>query len=204
MSVKHTLLALLDQTPAHGYQLHGLLSEALGEPWSINTGQIYSTLSRLEQQGLVLRSDVGADETDRTVYELTEVGRQELTRWFLQPVSRADRLRDAFYAKLVLSCLSDTASPPEVLQSQRRQLMGELQDLTQLRRRADSEGRLAPLLLLESGIGHLEADLRWLDLCERRLEELQELPRPEFVRRPRGRPPKEGAKPSRGHRRDER
>ncbi len=191
MSVKHSLLALLDRRPGHGYQLHGLLAETLGEPWTVNTGQIYSTLSRLQREGLVHKSrETAESEGDRTVYSLTGSGREELVQWFLEPISRADRLKDSFYAKLVLSCLSEAASPADVLQSQRRQLMSELQDLTQLRRRADAEQKLTSLLLLESGIMHLEADLRWMDLCENRLEELLHLPPPKYVPRPRGRPPK--------------
>ncbi len=191
MSVKHAVLALLHQSPGYGYQLHGLLAETLGEPWSINTGQVYGTLSRLERDGLVLTSykNTGGDD-DRTVYTLTENGKEELFRWFQEPISRADRLKDSFYAKLVLSCLSEAASPADVLQSQRKQLMTELQDLTQLRRRADAEQKLTSLLLLESGIMHLEADLHWMDLCENRLEELLHLPPPKYVPRPRGRPPK--------------
>jgi hypothetical protein len=55
VSVKHSLLALLNYTPTYGYQLHGLMEAALGDPWAINIGQIYSTLSRLERGGLVVR-----------------------------------------------------------------------------------------------------------------------------------------------------
>ena len=191
MSFKHTLLALLDHAPGHGYQLHGLIAEALGEHWTVNTGQIYSTLSRLEREGLVdRRQEVADGDEDRTVYELTEPGRMQLVGWFRQPVSREDRLRDAFYAKLVLSRVSGSVSSAEVLQTQRKQLLTELHELTKLRRRSDAKSELPWLLLLESGIMHLEADLRWLDLCEERLDELNRMPPLRYIQRPRVRPPK--------------
>jgi len=79
VSVKHSLLALLNYTPTYGYQLHGLMEAALGDPWAINIGQIYSTLSRLERGGLVVRQlENDEEETDRTIYELTKDGRSEL------------------------------------------------------------------------------------------------------------------------------
>jgi DNA-binding PadR family transcriptional regulator len=191
MSVPHALLALLKQAPNHGYQLHGLLTEELGNYWTVNTGQIYSTLSRLERDGFIgEREDAARADDDRTVYELTGTGKEELNRWLREPVSRDVRLRDGFYAKFVLSRLSPEVSLEEVLQAQRRQLLRELHELTQLRRRAESENQLPQLLLLESAIMHLEADLRWLDLCEARLEDLGDLPPSQYEGRPRGRPPK--------------
>lgn len=192
MTIKHALLALLDHDPAYGYQLHGLMEVALGDPWSINIGQIYSTLSRLERDGLVERQpEAEVETTDRTVYEITGQGRSELAQWFREPLSRDHRLRDAVYAKLVLSRLSGTVTPEEVLQIQRRKLLGEMHELTRMRSEAAPEAGLHWILLLESAIMHLEADLRWLDLCDSRLAELNDEPTLRYETRPRGRPPKE-------------
>ena len=192
MSVKHTLLALLNHEPTYGYQLHGLMETALGGPWLVNVGQIYSTLSRLERDGLIVRKAQAVNgETDRTIYKLTRTGSKELERWFREPLSRDERLRDDVYAKLVLSALSGPVPPLEVLQVQRRQLLNELHELTKTRSDTDPIKDLAWILLLESAIMHLEADLRWLDMCEIRLGELREMPPPKHVSRSRGRPPKQ-------------
>ena len=191
MSVRHVMLALLDHTPAYGYQLHGLMESTLGDPWAINIGQIYSTLSRLEREGLVRRRRKAEAETgDRTVYEITGEGKTELAQWLREPLSREYRLRDTIYAKLVLSNLSGSVSPEEVLQAQRRQLLSEMHELTRMRSDADPQSELLWILLLESAIMHLEADLRWLDMCEARLEDLDAVPPPRYKGRPRGRPPK--------------
>jgi len=193
MIVKHALLALLDYTSTYGYELHGLMEAALGDHWAINTGQIYSTLSRLERDGLVVRQVASVGESaERIPYDLTQDGRAELERWYNEPVPRDYRLRDAFYAKLMLSLFSGPVPPADVLQTQRRELLGEMHELTRLRTEADPASELPWLLLLEGAIMHLEADLRWVDMCEARLDELGQMPPPRPVSRPRGRPPKRG------------
>jgi len=193
MTVKHTLLALLNHTPTHGYELRGLMEATLGDHWVINTGQIYSTLSRLERDGLVVRQPASVDEAaERTVYDLTQDGRAELERWYREPLPRTYRLRDAFHAKLMLSFFSGPVPPAGVLQIQRGELLSEMHELTRLRAEADPASELPWLLLLERAIMHLEADLRWLDVCEARLDELRRMPPPRHVSRPRGRPPKRG------------
>lgn len=196
MTIKHALLAFLDRDPIYGYKLHGLMEEALGNSWSVNTGQIYSTLSRLERDGLVERqsSKSSLEDSDRIVYEITMQGKNELLRWFRDPLSREDRLRDTMYTKFVLSSLSGSAELGEILQIQRRKLLSEMHDLTRMRSEADPKTELHWLLLLESAIMHLEADLRWLDICESRLEELNNEPILQYEARPRGRPPKEERK----------
>jgi DNA-binding PadR family transcriptional regulator len=172
--------------------LHGLLAGALGEHWVVNTGQIYSTLARLERDGLISRLRTTSSDGPRsTVYKLTQDGRLELVQWFLNPISRENRLRDELHAKLILGSLSEAASPANILQVQRKQLLIELHGLIKRRRQANVQGGLPLALLVESGIMHLEADLRWLDLCESRLEDLMQVPPPIYRQRPRGRPRKQ-------------
>lgn len=191
MSVKYALLALLDFTPSYGLQLHSLMGETLGDSWFINVGQVYSTLSRLERDEFVKRlPDSELGDEDRTMYTITPEGKLELDEWLREPLSREYRLRDVVFAKLILSHMSRSVSPEEVLQAQRRQLLKETHELTQLRVEADSTENISWVLLLESAIMHLEADMRWLDLCEHRLTELEKMPPPVFRSRPRGRPPK--------------
>ncbi len=191
MIVKYALLALLDYIPTYGYELHGLMEATLGDHWAINTGQVYSTLSRLERDGLIVRQIASGDEVaERTPYDLTQDGRAELEHWYREPLSRNHRLRDAFYAKLMLSLFFGPVPPDEVLQTQRRELLSEMHELTRMRAEADPASELPWLLLLESAIMHLEADLRWLDMCEARLDELRQVPPPRPVSRPRGRPPR--------------
>jgi hypothetical protein len=79
VSVRHSLLALLSAGPMHGYGLKTEFEAATGDVWPLNVGQVYTTLGRLERDGLVT---AGTDADGQKVYEITGAGRDELGRWF--------------------------------------------------------------------------------------------------------------------------
>jgi hypothetical protein len=103
-----------------------------------------------------------------------------------------DHQRDEFFVKLMLSVATGQAPPRRVIQAQRARLFQDLHSLTAQRSRSDPKGDLAQILLFDKAIMHLEADLRWLDMIEARLDEVSSQPRPEPEARPRGRPRKQG------------
>ncbi len=189
MSVKNTLLALLFQRPMHGYELGKQLPLVVNAEWDVKPGQIASTLARLKEANLV-DYDIEAidDAPDRKIYTLTPAGLEELTKWYLTPEVREYRLGDAFYIKLVLSLVGGPVSPEQVLISQRRELYHQLHHVTELRRQADPITQLPWVLLLDSTIMHLEADLRWIEMCEARLPDLKRYNPPEPEAKTRGRP----------------
>ena len=59
MSVRHALLALLSEGPKYGLQLRQEFEARTGEVWPLNVGQVYTTLQRLERDGLVESDDAG-------------------------------------------------------------------------------------------------------------------------------------------------
>jgi len=77
-----------------------------------------------------------------------------------------------------------------VLVAQRRELYQQLHQVTELRRRADPHTELPWVLLLESATMHLEADLRWIEMCQARLPDLKSYSPPRPEPKPRGRPRK--------------
>ncbi len=191
MSVRNTLLALLYQRPMHGYELGRQLSLAVNAEWEVKPGQIASTLNRLNQAGLVeYEVREVEDAPDRKVYRLTEAGLAELSAWYLMPEVREYKLGDAFYLKLVLSLSGGPVAPEHVLAAQRRELYQQLHQITEVRRQADPARELPWILLLESATMHLEADLRWIEMCEARLHELKRYSPPRPEPKPRGRPRK--------------
>jgi DNA-binding PadR family transcriptional regulator len=189
MSVKHSLLALLYQHPMHGYELGKQLNLAVNADWDVKPGQIASTLVRLHESGLVAYEVVEtSDAPDRKVYAITEAGIEELRTWYLTPEVREYRLGDTFYIKLVLSLIASPVSSEQVLMVQRRELYQQLHQVTELRRKADSRTQLPWTLLLDSAIMHLEADLRWIEMCEARLPDLKHYTPPKPEPKTRGRP----------------
>jgi DNA-binding PadR family transcriptional regulator len=132
----------------------------------LNAGQIYSTLARLERDGLVAGQSVAGGSRRKRVYELTEGGRDALARWIETPVP-GTRLKDEFFMKFVVVASAALADPQTLIDAQRREYLQSLRDLDALLV-ANGKG-LAAELLVEGAVLHLKADLEWLDLIEHRL-----------------------------------
>ncbi|MBI2333349.1 MAG: PadR family transcriptional regulator [Chloroflexi bacterium] len=192
MSVRNAILGLLAQKSRHGYELHSAFSMVVGgAAWDVKPAQIYTTLERLEESGLVeTKSDLGEGrEPDRRIYAITNNGREVLKDWFNDGVP-TEHQRDEFYVKLMIGLVSREADPARIIQTQRARLFQELHDATTQRDKYDPHVELAQILLVDKAIMHLEADLRWLDMIEMRLETIKDQPIPEPEIRKRGRPKK--------------
>ena len=173
MSVRQALLALLEEGPMYGYQLRSEFERRTGATWPLNVGQVYTTLTRLERDGLVTQvtPQSGADSEGHVVYEVTTAGRDEVATWFTTPVGRSTPPRDELAIKLALAVTVPGVDVGTVIQQQRSATMTALQDYTRLKRdRVDAmPGDLAWGLVLDSLIFTAEAEVRWLDHCEARL-----------------------------------
>jgi DNA-binding PadR family transcriptional regulator len=192
LSVRNAILGLLAQKPRHGYELHAAFSAVVGEEtWDVKPAQVYTTLERLEESGLVqTKSDLGEGrEPDRRIYAITQDGRDALKGWFDEGVP-TEHQRDEFFVKLMIGLVSGEADPARIIQTQRSRLYQELHDATTHRDTYDPQMEMAQILLIDKTIMHLEADLRWLDMIEMRLEAIKGQPFPEPEIRRRGRPKK--------------
>ena len=169
MSVRQALLTLLEEGPAYGYQLRADFETRTGGTWPLNIGQVYTTLSRLERDGLVTGRD--ADAEGHVVYEITGDGRAEVAQWFSAPVSRTSPPRDELAIKLALAVTVPGVDVGQVIQRQRTATVGALQDYTRLKRSGHQTGdvELAWSLVLDNMIFAAEAEGRWLDHCEARV-----------------------------------
>ncbi|TCN38389.1 DNA-binding PadR family transcriptional regulator [Kribbella orskensis] len=160
-------LALLADEGRHGYEIKQALEQEFGELLpALNAGQIYSTLSRLERDGLVVGQSVAGDGRRKRVYELTESGRAALAGWIETPIP-GTRLKDEFFMKLVILASAGLAEPSTLIAAQRREYLQSLRDLDGVL--TANGNRPAAELLVEGAVLHLKADLEWLDLIEQRL-----------------------------------
>ena len=167
MSVRQGLMALLAQEPMYGARLRAEFEARTGGTWPLNVGQVYTTLSRLERDGLVVAS--GGDDEGRIEYSLTHSGRAEISQWWLTPVRREASPRDELVIKLALAVTLSGVDVPAVVQAQRTATLKHLRDLTRLKARAEepADGRdLAWSLVLENHLFAAEAEARWLDHIE--------------------------------------
>lgn len=170
MSVRQSLLAILDQGPCYGYQLRSEFDRRTGSTWPLNVGQIYNTLERLERDGLVGKGEV--DEQGHVYYEITDAGRAEVRSWLDSPVARSAGTRDELAIKLAVAATLPGVDVSAVIHNQRRASLAQLQELNRAEYAgADPDGpeELAWSLVVDSMIFAAEAEVRWLDHTEQRL-----------------------------------
>ena len=166
MAIREGLLALLADGSRHGYQLKTDFEGATGGTWPLNVGQVYTTLDRLQRDGLVAVED----DDGQKQYSLTAAGREELGGWWEAVPSDAPPPRDELLLKVLLAVEQGRDHAVDVITRHRTALTRLLQQ----RRRAtrapgSSDGSLAAALVADALAVRAEADLRWLDLCEARI-----------------------------------
>lgn len=192
MTVKHGILGLLALQPRYGYELRAAFLAVVGgeKNWDLKPAQIYSTLSRLEEAGLVKAPGKGKkSDLEKKVFAITKSGRRELERWFgktsrptINGMRRISRWSSAWPRGWSIL--------RKIFAGERAMLYRELHQATAQRQAADPNCELSLILLLDKTVMHLEADLRWLDMLEARLDEIKHQPVREPDLRPRGRPKK--------------
>jgi DNA-binding PadR family transcriptional regulator len=163
---QEVVLAMLAKEPSHGYELRARLRAALGPVGEdLNAGQIYVTLTRLEKAGLVTgTAEHGQTRPDRRVYELTPAGQQRVAAWLAEVNWPRPDLTE-FHLKLIAAFAGRLADPLAIVDAQRRELLRRLRDV---QRAALTEPDTSDAALLLEGITlRLQADLRWLEACER-------------------------------------
>lgn len=169
MTIRNSVLAILARRPAHGYALKSEFEESTANTWPLNVGQVYTTLARLERDGLV--EPAGEGERSRQLWRLTPRGRRTLTRWYRTPVADEPPNRDELALKVLLAVAAESIDVGKIIDAQRVATMKRLQEYTRCKRKADPETELAWVLMLDSLILKLQAEAKWLDHCEATLRE---------------------------------
>ena len=167
MPLHHAVLALLDDKPAHGYELKGSFEQAVGEQWGgLNIGHLYQILDRLSRDGLIeSERQPQPIKPDRVVHRLTAAGRQELDHWLSSPSARTRGYRDDFFLKVMAAAQSgDPGTLAGVLRRQRAHLLKELRSLADAR--ALSTPSAVVSVLITAAELHVRADLGVVDAAE--------------------------------------
>ena len=166
MSLKHSILAVLSIGDCHGYQIRQEIESRTGETWDINIGQVYSTLDRLQRDNLVIAGK--ANSEGQISYSITDLGKEEAIHWLTKPIEQSAQSRNELAIKLALAVTLPGIDTTTILQAQKISTLQNLQLLTTSKMTSDvQEGKdVAWLLILDSQIFALEAELRWLDHVE--------------------------------------
>ena len=174
MAIGEALLALLISGPRHGYDLKRTHDEWFSGLRPLAFGQVYSTLSRLQRDGLVqvAHTETG-DGPERVVYELTEVGRQRVNEWLSEPVDPVGAHAEELIRK-TLAAHRLNADPAGLMARQRTVHLRQIRALEPAAPSGGTGGasgtaELAPTLLVDHARLHLDADLRWLEIAAERI-----------------------------------
>lgn len=167
MSIQHALLGLLSTGPKYGHQLRVEFEERTGDVWPLNVGQVYTTLQRLERDGLV-HSDGDLDGPRKT-YRLTKEGEHELDQWLHTPPDLTAPPRDELVIKVLVALQIPGVDVREILQSHRRHVLELMQQWTRLKE--DEAGSdVAIALVTDAELFRLDSVVRWLDSADGRIK----------------------------------
>lgn len=168
MTVRQSLLAILDQGPCYGYQLRTEFARRTGSAWPLNVGQIYNTLDRLERDGLVAKGE--PDAQGHVFYAITDAGSREVDGWLASPAG-GGQARDDLAIKIALAATLPGADAEGLIDRQRDQCAAQLEALRrQPRPISETEPEaLARAIVTDARIARLEGELRWLELTAARL-----------------------------------
>jgi DNA-binding PadR family transcriptional regulator len=169
VSVRYALLALLSEGPKYGLQLRQEFEAGTGEAWPLNVGQVYTTLQRLERDGLV-ESDAAEAEGPQKDFRITPAGGHELTRWLRTPPEAASPPRDELVIKVLVALRVPGVDVHEVVQIHRRHLVELMQQYTNVKAEAP-EHDVGLALVADAELFRLEGVVRWLDAADARLRQ---------------------------------
>jgi DNA-binding PadR family transcriptional regulator len=169
MSVPHALLALLSEGPKFGLRLQSEFESRTGEVWPLNVGQVYTTLQRLERDGLV-ESDDGEAARSQKRFRITPAGDRELADWLRTPPDLVPPPRDELVIKVLVALQVPGANVQEILQVHRRHVIEVMQRYTRVKAAAGADD-VALALVADAELFRLEAIVRWLDAADVRLKQ---------------------------------
>jgi DNA-binding PadR family transcriptional regulator len=167
MSVRHALLGLLSEGSKYGNQLREEFEARTGEVWPLNVGQVYTTLARLERDGLA-ESDDSEQDSQHKRYRITSAGQEELARWLSTPPDLTAPPRDEMVIKVLVAMRLPGVDVRDVIQVHRRYLVELMQQWTRLKEdEADYDLGLA--LAVDAELYRLDAVAKWLDAADARI-----------------------------------
>ncbi len=169
MSVRHALLALLSEGPKYGLRLREEFEAGTGEVWPLNIGQVYTTLQRLERDGLIESEDDDERDSPQKRFRITAEGQRQLAAWLRTPPDMSSPPRDELVIKVLVAVRVPGTDVPEVIQAHRRYLVELMQQWTRIKE-ADAERDLALGLAVDAELFRLDAVVRWLDAADGRIK----------------------------------
>ena len=164
------ILGLIANRPRSGYDIKAMVDKSTRFFWAASYGQIYPELKRLAERGLIEGADESQGERPRTVYSITQAGREALSEW-LGSEEQVHELRDEALLKLFFSGQASHDELVSVIQTKREEHLDALERFYEIEPLAASSEDFGPLMVLRYGMAYSEFAANW---CERALTELND------------------------------
>jgi DNA-binding PadR family transcriptional regulator len=170
VAFQHVILALLEEGPSHGWEMKSRIEAALGQEYGgLNRGYIYEVIHKMEHQGLITSrvEPQAGPRPDRSVHEITDVGRQQLSAWLDEPIRRTSGFRDEFVQKVLAASMRGPGELRRYCRLQRNALLAESRTLQDLRRERATDP--AASFTIEVAVLRTNAELECVDAAEARV-----------------------------------
>ncbi len=162
MSVRHAILGLLHYQDMHGYRIKRHMEQHFGHMWSINYGQIYPNLRKMEEEGLVTKQEVSrSGGPSRKLYSITPAGKEAFAEWLVSDPQGTMLLRDPFLLRFVFFGFGSKDRALEMVDGQIDLYESQLEQRRQNMRRWRREG-IYVRQMGELGLLLNEMILQWL------------------------------------------
>lgn len=159
-------LALLDERPMHPYELASTMRARHHDEFvRLNFGSLYHTVEVLERNGWIVPAEREKEgrRPERTIYRLTDAGRDVLQRVVGDIVSSPRREYPHFAAGLMFMHRLDAPRATVLLEQRAQVLRQTIDKLSHLLSNLHEEGvKRLSLIELEHKIAMLEAEERWV------------------------------------------
>ncbi|AKA70356.1 helix-turn-helix transcriptional regulator [Clostridium scatologenes] len=170
MSTEHAILGLLNQRPMHGYEIKKEFEKSVSFIWSINIGQLYTLLKKMEKENEIVKKAVPQEnKPDKLVYKIQDKGRSKLHKWLSEPVIMR-QTKDEFYLKMMFLTQTKKEDARKYIDEQIDIIEKQLNEFNKTKNaNKDSRNKFMDVLL-EASIMHFQVDIQWLNLYKERME----------------------------------
>jgi PadR family transcriptional regulator, regulatory protein AphA len=163
----YVVLGMVGLDARSGYEIKQTVELSIRFFWTISPAQVYPSLAKLEQAGLLSGRDDPQGSRPRRIYERTEAGTDALREWLRRPEPMPFELRDIAMVKLFFA---DALAPDDArrlvatVKARSEEQVAMLESIRSAPDEAARKGNIHPLLTLELGIAVHQA---MIDVCAR-------------------------------------
>lgn len=163
MALRESVLGLLESGPMTGYEIKKFYGDAIRHFWTVSDGQLYPTLKKMHEEGLIERKTVPQPHTaNKHIYSITDKGREVFRQWLLEPVTTFEEMKEPFVIKMFFF---DRLSKDDILAHIKAQFdvhTRVLEEFKEVRESYDQKITSYQRLIGDVGILYIELRLLWL------------------------------------------